>query len=234
MRKTAVIVAGGVGSRMKANMPKQFLKLKGKPIIVHTVSRFLHFNPDLLIALVLHPSTFLMWEAAAEQYLSEPDRKRVLVCTGGKSRGESVYNGLLKLRHYVDTNFPCLVAVHDAVRPLFSNRLLKDAYYLAKEHGASVTCVSVKFSIRQSLGDGNSKAVDRSLFYEVQTPQTFYLDKLIDCYERKPEGTFTDDASLYEALGNPVKICKGEYHNIKVTTPDDLFLAEKLMRVYDL
>ena len=229
MINSAIIVAGGTGTRMGSSLPKQFLLLNGKPIIIHTVEKFLQYDPALLMAVVIHPSTKSYWEEVKSKYLSAQDSARIFTCEGGASRTASVHNGLALLHHHVPTSSACLVAIHDAVRPFVSHDMLTAAYHTAATHGAAVCCVPVKSSIREQTSAG-SKAVDRTRFFHVQTPQVFKFSTLYQAYLERSHDQFTDDASLWEAAGEKVEICPGSYDNIKLTTPEDLFVAEMILK----
>lgn len=229
MKQTAVIVAGGKGARMGADMPKQFLLLEGKPILVHTLKAFLHLDPELTVALVLPTMHLETWKQMAPSYLEAGLRNRILLCEGGDSRTASVHAGLKRLEETVKQVAHTLVAIQDGVRPFSPSSSIRESFRLAETHGAAVTCVPVKASIRQRQPDGSTEAVDRSDYLEVQTPQTFRLDHILDAYARRPHDAFTDDASLYEAMIGAVAICEGSYDNIKITTPEDLFVAKRIL-----
>jgi 2-C-methyl-D-erythritol 4-phosphate cytidylyltransferase len=231
MQKTAIIVAGGTGSRMQSEVPKQLLPLGGLPILWRTVRAFLCLDAQLQLVLVLHPEVIGPWQAiVAEQGMPLPDHNRIHTCPGGTTRTASVHAGLRALQQRVADPTACLVAVHDGVRPFASRQMLGQAYELAAEKGAAVACVPVKFSLRQQRPDGLSVPVDRSEFLEVQTPQVFGLAALLRAYDQAPHDRFTDDASLYETVtGKPVAISPGSYDNLKLTTPEDLFVAEQIL-----
>lgn len=229
MTKSVLIVAGGSGLRMGADIPKQFLPLAGVPVLVHTLRRFFLWENTLPIVLVLPEDQFAYWEKIAMEFLTSSQRTQITLSAGGKTRTESVHNGLEKLAARVAED--ALVAIHDGVRPFVNDDMLTAAFGMAATHGASVVCVPVKASIREIGDDGQSRAVDRARFLEVQTPQTFKLKDILACYRNRPtEGNFTDDASLYELTGNTVAICPGSYDNIKITTPEDLLVAEGIIR----
>lgn len=230
MIQTAVIVAGGKGTRMGANKPKQFLELAARPILVHTIDRFLNLSEIDSIVLVLPKAEQAAWEILADSYFSSAEADRIILTTGGKLRTHSVHNGLQALETRISQTEDCLVAIHDGVRPFLTTEMLAQAYRTAESAGASVTCVKVKASLREVDEKGNSLAVDRTRFLEVQTPQTFRLDTILTAYQKRPHDRFTDDASLYETVfpNNPVVVCKGNYDNIKITTPEDMFVAEQI------
>lgn len=230
MQKTAVIVAGGSGKRMGASVPKQFLMLAEKPILFHTVSRFLAHEDGLLIALVLPEAHFRFWEENAGSYLSKKEEGRILLCPGGKTRTQSVQAGLLKLSQSFEELKEVYVAIHDGVRPFIKQEIIGNSFELAADKGGAVVCVPVKSSMREAISPGKSQAVDRSRFYHVQTPQTFPLEKILKAFDSRPHDDFTDDASLFDAYGESVAICQGSYDNIKITTPEDLALAESILK----
>ncbi|MEM6766980.1 MAG: 2-C-methyl-D-erythritol 4-phosphate cytidylyltransferase [Bacteroidota bacterium] len=226
-RLFAVIVAGGSGRRMGTEVPKQFLPIGGIPILVHTVRKFLSFHGELSIALVLSAKGKAYWEANCREYFSQEEVKRIQLVVGGTSRIGSVENGL----NAIDTEAEdALVAIHDGVRAFVNAEMITNSFEVATDKGAAVTCVPVKSSIRETVASGESKAVDRSRFLHVQTPQTFPLDKIKQAYAQRPHDQFTDDASIYEAVIGPVSISHGSYDNIKITTPEDMFVAEALLR----
>ena len=230
MIRTAIIVAGGTGTRMGAQVPKQFLALAGKPILVHTLERFLQFHNYLQLVLVLPEQEQAAWQDIAAQHFSSADLDRITLAPGGRLRTHSVAKGLQALAAHIKTPTQCLVAIHDGVRPFVTTKMLSEAYETAGRLGASVACVEVKASLREVDAQGHSQAVDRSRFLEVQTPQTFALDRILSAYEQRPHDRFTDDASLYEAVfpDSPVALCQGSYDNIKITTPEDMFVAAQI------
>lgn len=229
MIPSAVIVAGGSGRRMGATQPKQFLPLEGRPILIHTLERFLHWKKELEIALVLPLDHIATFEKLADKYLPADLRARVHLCEGGASRTASVWSGIQFLHGHFARPANCLVGIHDGVRPFVAAEVLDHAYHLAEEKGASVVCVPVKASLRKKESDGNSVAVDRSDYVEVQTPQVFHLEGIYRAFQQRPHDNFTDDASLYQAQGHLVAIAKGSYDNIKITTPEDLSVGREIL-----
>lgn len=229
----AVVVGGGSGTRFGADRPKQFVPLAGKPILVHTLERFLRYSDSLRIVLVLPVAYISYWQAEQTQYLSPEDCKRITLAPGGNTRTGSVYNGLKALGQHI--GIPTenqLVAIQDAVRPFANPELLTDAFASAAEHGSGIAAVPSKSSLRRKTDTG-SVAVDRSEYYAVQTPQVFQLPLLWDSYQRLAHKSFTDDASLVEAAGHPVHLVMGSYDNLKITTPEDLALAELILTSYN-
>ena len=203
-----IIVAGGSGARMGARLPKQFLPLDGRPVLMHTVQRFADALPQSRIVVVL----------CRRHGFAVPH----IVCTGGANRFESVSNGL---RHAGEAE---LIAVHDGVRPLVSREIIERATEDARTYGAVIPVVRPIDSMRRIDRDG-SRIVDRSLYRIVQTPQVFRADILRNAYARPFDERFTDDASVVEAAGQPVYLCEGSYENIKITTPVDMLTAEALL-----
>jgi 2-C-methyl-D-erythritol 4-phosphate cytidylyltransferase len=224
----AIIVAGGSGSRMKSDIPKQFLLLNGKPILQHTIEQFvavqLPAEPSaksasgatspLRIVLVLPARERSMWEELCERHTFYPD---IEVVDGGNSRFQSVRNGLNAIEA-VDG----LVAVHDGVRPFIAPDIIRNSFETAARTGSAVTCVPVKDSVRVVGTDGISQAVDRTRYRLVQTPQTFQLALFRKAFEAAEQPFFTDCASVMEFAGYPITLIDGAYENIKITTPDDL------------
>jgi len=213
MKKFAVIVAGGSGSRMGNAVPKQFLELNGKPLLWYTLQAFLNAYADLRIILVL-PSEHL-------NVIGVSDRVRVTV--GGKTRFHSVKNGLA----LVDDD--SIVCVHDAVRCLVSTQLIQRCYVHAMEHGNAIPAVHSADSIRIDNGSGPEVA-DRNKVYAIQTPQTFKADILKKAFEAEYKESFTDEATVAEAAGVKIHLVEGERTNIKITYPFDLLIAEAVVR----
>lgn len=211
--KYALIVAGGKGLRMGMETPKQFLLLKDKPVLMHTVSRFA--DAGCRIVLVLPESHFEAWENLCSTYrFAVPHR----LVKGGNERFASVKNGLAAI------SGEGLVAIHDGVRPCISLSVIEQAFSDAATFGSSVVAVKPKDSIRMKQAEG-SIAVDRNDYLLVQTPQVFPLNAIRAAYDRPYSPLFTDDASVYEAAGHSIRITPGDYRNIKITTPGDLELA---------
>ena len=219
MRKHVIIVAGGSGSRMQQALPKQFIEILGKPIMVHTIEAFLAYDPSIHIVLVLPEVHLPTWNDLKTKYLSS---QKISTAFGGATRFQSVKSGL----DQVDKG---LVAIHDAVRPMISSEVIGASFDLAEAKGSGVVMVPLKDSIREK-GDGGTVARDRSLYYAVQTPQTFQVELIKQAFAQEESPLFTDDASVYEASGKKVEVVEGDYRNIKITTPEDLILAEALLK----
>lgn len=219
-QKSVIIVAGGSGTRMKQPLPKQFLMLAEKPLLVHTIEAFLAFDPGIRIILVLPGDNLSIWEGIRSRYFQS---LRIENVEGGVSRFQSVKAGLSQVHSG-------LVAIHDAVRPLISPLIISESFNKAKETGSGVVMVPLKDSIRQIINAGLTNAEDRSRFYLVQTPQTFKVELIKRAFELEESESFTDDATVFEANGGKVTPVMGDYRNIKITTPEDLQIAEALMK----
>jgi 2-C-methyl-D-erythritol 4-phosphate cytidylyltransferase len=227
LQKFALIVAGGTGTRMGAGLPKQMLPLKERAVLAHAIDRFIEFDPAMQVIVVLHPTLADGWSAFLDWHFSPSVAAQIHICLGGAERSESVQNGLQLIAELVAEG-QALVAIHDAVRPFVNKRMLSEGFALAEEKGNAVACVAVKSSMRKRTAEG-SQAIDRSDFYHVQTPQIFYLDQILRCYLERGEALFTDDASLAESQGMMIQMYLGSYDNLKITTPDDLIVAERIL-----
>lgn len=215
----ALIVAGGKGTRIKSKLPKQFLELNGTPILMHTLEAFYRYSPTITIVLVLPEDDFATWNDLCKKYNFT---KPIILQKGGETRFQSVKNGLEKI------NGPGLVAIHDGVRPLVSEDIIGASFRLAAVHQSAVAAVRLKESIRMTDQD-NTKAMDRSRFRLIQTPQTFSIDLIKQAYLLKEDPTMTDDASVVEKLGHTISLFEGSYENIKITTVEDLIVAKALL-----
>lgn len=220
MEKFAVLVAGGKGLRMGSALPKQFLPLGGQPVLHHTIRAFMEAFPDIHLVLVL-PQDQLSYAQIVLQ--SFPERIDLSIVSGGETRFHSVQNGLKVV------SAESIVFVHDGVRPLVSAGLIRRCYGQAVEKGSAIPAIAVSDSIRM-VGDETSKPVDRELLRSIQTPQTFRSGILLPAFSQPYNSAFTDEATVVEASGTNVYLIEGEKSNIKVTTPEDLVLAEALLK----
>jgi len=221
MNKTAIIVAGGKGERMNADIPKQFLEIKGKPILIHTLEAFMNFDASLQLILVLPAAQFELWETLCKKHaLNIPHQ----IVAGGQSRFQSVKNGLDAVK------VPAIVAIHDGVRPLVSKETISRCFDAAAKFGAAIPTMDSIESIRFVDANG-SKSVDRNAYKMVQTPQVFDAELLKKAYEQEFSVLFTDDASVVEAMGATVHLVDGNRENIKITTEFDLIVAERLLEL---
>jgi 2-C-methyl-D-erythritol 4-phosphate cytidylyltransferase len=219
MKKSVLIVAAGSGSRMNHETPKQFLRLGDQPLLMHTIRRFYDFDPTISIILVLPFAYVETWNILCARHRFPIAHQLV---TGGSERFYSVKNGLGK------ATASGLIAIHDGVRPLVTEALIKRCYDNAARHGSAIPVLKPDESLREINGN-LSKPVDREKFRLVQTPQTFDAKLIKAAYHRDFQPEFTDDAAVYEAAGYAVHLVEGDAANIKITTPVDLIIAESLM-----
>ncbi len=216
MKKFAVIVAAGSGSRMNNSIPKQFLLLKNKPILFYTIDAFLKAYDDLIVMLVLPAEHLANGQEIIDAYF---DNSRIQICEGGRTRFHSVRNGLNLI------NEDSIVFVHDGVRCLITKQLIHNCYEAAKEFGTAIPAIASKDSVRIITEDGN-EALERDKVKLVQTPQTFHSRILLAAYKIDYKDKFTDEAAVVEAFGLRINLVEGEENNIKITTQDDLAFAE--------
>ncbi len=216
-----ILVAGGKGLRMGTALPKQFLPLSEKPVLYHAVKTFRDTFPDIKIILVL-PEEHISYSNMLLQAFEE--RIELTVVKGGTTRFHSVQNGLKAIED------KGIVFIHDAVRPLIDSALLQRCYEQAILHGNAIPCVAAIDSMRQ--WDGTSfTAINRDELRIVQTPQTFQTDLILKAFEQPYNEAFTDEATVLENMGLPVYLVEGSRRNIKITTPEDLKMAEALLQL---
>ncbi len=228
--ESVIIVAGGKGLRMGSDLPKQFLPIGGRPVLMHTLEAFERAISGIRIVLVLPHDQQDFWRDLCRQHAFTLPHT---IVDGGETRFHSVKNGLRSLSP-APVREGSLVAVHDGVRPFVSVDVIRRCFEAAREHAAVVPVVPVVETVRQLLpshtGEGVSATIDRSKLRLVQTPQVFTHSLLLQAYKQPYCDTFTDDASVVEALGHPVTLVDGNRENIKITTPFDLIIAEALLK----
>jgi len=220
MKKFAVIVAGGSGSRMKSEIPKQFMELCGKPVLMHTIEVFHSFDKESSIILVLPDSQKNFWAELCKKHLFSVPH---LIVSGGQTRFDSVKNGLSKIDE------EGIVFIHDGVRPLVSLLTIEKCHQMALKNGNAIPVLHITESLRKRK-DHQSVSVDRTLYLSVQTPQTFRSNQILKAYEQDFDAAYTDDASVAEKAGFPIFMVDGNRENIKITTPEDLIIADAFMR----
>lgn len=218
-KKYALIVAGGSGSRMNSTIPKQFIRIHGKPLLMHTFDVFYRFDKACEFIVVLSDAEIDHWRALCREFAFNVKHT---VVAGGKTRFDSVKNGL---KHIDDDG---IVFIHDGVRPLVSLSTIDNCYKGALEKGNALPVISPSESVRE-LNHGRSKAVDRTRYFLVQTPQTFQVDVIKNAYNQEYQEKFTDDASVLESKGNSINLVDGNRENIKITFPEDLKIATILL-----
>lgn len=214
-----IIVAGGSGRRMGGALPKQFMMLDNEPILARSINRIHEALPAAEIVVVLPEEHVELWKNIAARF----DVARHKIALGGKERFHSVKNGLAALSEGIRT-----IAIHDAVRPLASKKLIIKLLLAAEKSVAVIPAVAPIDSYRIVEGD-DSRIIDRSALRMVQTPQVFHAEALRAAYEQPFSSTFTDDASVMEAAGHKVTLVEGERENIKITTPSDMLIAEAII-----
>lgn len=214
-----IIVAGGSGRRMGGALPKQFMMLDNEPILARSINRIHEALPAAEIVVVLPEEHVELWKNIAARF----DVARHKIAIGGKERFHSVKNGLAALSEGIRT-----IAIHDAVRPLASKKLIIKLLLAAEKSVAVIPAVAPIDSYRIVEGD-DSRIIDRSALRMVQTPQVFHAEALRAAYEQPFSSTFTDDASVMEAAGHKVTLVEGERENIKITTPSDMLIAEAII-----
>lgn len=225
MKRSAIIVAGGSGRRAGAGVPKQFRLLAGQFVLLYSLET-LHRSGASRLVVVLHPDYLKEWSTRLAG-LPYP----ITAVAGGGTRTESVLNALREIeRQGYDPDE--LIAIHDGARPLLPVEVAEAGWEAAREHDAAIPTVPSTDSLRLMHSDGTSEAVNRSVYRCVQTPQVFKADLLMKAYSRADLDGFTDDASVVEAAGIPVEIFDGHPHNIKITNPGDLEIAEVLLRMH--
>lgn len=204
---------------MQSSVPKQFMEVKGKPILLHTVEKFYNskYKPEIILVLPEHHIP--KWDSICSDYNVKIPHS---VCIGGSERFFSVKNGLSPIKE------EGIVAIHDGVRPLVSNEVIERTFKIATEKGNAIPYINVKDSVR-SLNEKNSGVIDREKIALIQTPQCFIVSEIKKAYTQSYSEYFTDDASVFEAAGGRVNLCDGNQENIKITTPIDLKIAESII-----
>ncbi|MDR2963843.1 MAG: 2-C-methyl-D-erythritol 4-phosphate cytidylyltransferase [Bacteroidales bacterium] len=218
-KEYVILVAGGKGLRMKTDVPKQFMLLAGKPVLMRSVEAFFRYSPAIEIIVVLPQEHILYWQELCKEYDFSINHS---VVSGGAERFFSVQHGLAS----VET--PAFVAIHDGVRPLVSAACIARGFACARAQGSAVPVVDCVDSLRVVQGN-SSTIIDRSTIKRVQTPQIFDAELLKQAYSQSFSPLFTDDASVWESAGRAVALFEGEERNIKLTTPTDFAIGEGLL-----
>lgn len=221
MSDYAIIVAGGKGLRMGSDIPKQFLPVKGKPVLMRTLERFREYSDTLQLILVLPQSQQDYWRQLCEEYHFEVVHT---LAQGGSTRFESSLNGL----RCIPADAQGLVAIHDGVRPFASIDTIRRCFEAAERDGAAIPVMPVTDTLRLIEPNGESHNVLRTDYRSVQTPQAFSIEVAREAFNQPYQECFTDDASVVEHIGRKVTMVEGNRENIKITTPADLLFAEAL------
>jgi len=216
MKKFALIVAGGSGSRMKNNIPKQFLEINSRPVLMHTFDAFIRYDRQIEFILVLPKKQIEFWNLLCKKHKFEFEHK---IAFGGETRFDSVKNGLELIPG------EGIVFIHDGVRPLVSEKTIENCFDTALNKGNALPVIQVSESVRMVEGSENYP-VDRSKYFLVQTPQTFKTHLIKKAYKQANSNTFTDDATVLESVGENIHLVEGNRENIKITFPEDLVYAK--------
>src|ERR1035437_113328 len=220
MKKYAVIVAGGTGSRMNSNIPKQFLLINNKPLLFYTIDVFLKTYDDMQIILVLPKDHISKGQEIIDTYFNN---SQIRICEGGRTRFHSVKNSLRLI------NDESIIFVHDGARCLLTQDLIQRCYNETEKYGSAIPVITSKDSVRLLTEEGHV-ALDRNTVKLVQTPQTFHSKILLTAFKIDYKDKFTDEATVVEAFGIKVNLIEGEENNIKITTPGDMFIAEQIIK----
>lgn len=216
-----IITAGGSGTRMGASLPKQFMELGNKPVLMHTIDKFYKVTEKSKIIVTLPESEIATWKKLCEKYKFHTPHS---VVNGGKTRFHSIKNAVDSIE-----NGNGLVAVHDGVRPFVSDDTIKRCFEMASENKTAIPVIEL-FDSARILKDGDSEIFDRSLIRLVQTPQVFEFSVIKEAYNLDYSENFTDDASVVESLGYKINLVEGNRDNIKITTQEDMVYAEAILR----
>ncbi len=220
LKKYALIVAGGTGSRMNSSVAKQFIELCGKPILMRTIDNFFRFDPSLIIILVLPKEQLYFWQILCEKHNFFVKHH---VVAGGETRFHPVKNGLAVISE------EGIVAIHDGVRPLVSHATIARCFDTAFKWGNAIPCLPVYESVRQVNTEGSTQ-IDRAALRFIQTPQVFSSALIKSAFEQDFNSAFTDDASVLEQTGEKIQLVEGNRENIKITDPLDLVIAEAFLK----
>jgi len=222
LKRRAIIVAGGSGSRMQSEIPKQFLEIGKKPILCRTIEQFYNYDSAMQIILVLPESQFDFWERL--QVIYNFTIPHILV-KGGETRFHSVKNAI----DSIVSEEECVIAIHDGVRPFVNSTIIHNSFMTAEQLGNALTVVQLKDSIRK-INVSDSQSLDRKEYVLVQTPQCFLLSILKKAFLQPYQDNFTDDASVVQNLGIKIHLVEGDYKNIKITSPEDMWVAKSILQ----
>lgn len=220
-KQYVIIVAGGSGRRMKSDIPKQFLEIKGIPIIIKTIQCFLEFNSEIHMIICVHSNYSPYMDNLLQKYNLK--QHNIQITIGGETRFESVKNGLVLVQDEL-----AIVGIHDAARPFVSVQTINQCFETAAVKGNAIPCIAVNESLRKISNNVNN-SVNRNEYKIIQTPQCFLVSKIKKAYEQNYNLAFTDDATVFESIGESICLIEGNTENIKITSPFDLQIAIALM-----
>lgn len=218
----AIIVAGGIGTRMKSDRPKQFLEINGETIIIKTIRAFLNYNPEISIIICIHSNYKSMLENLLDKF--ELKNFNIKITFGGDTRFDSVKNGLKLID---DEN--AIVAIHDAARPGVSKQTIMNCFETAASKGNAIPCVSVSESMRK-INNNENNSVNRNNYKIIQTPQCFLVSKIKKAFEQNYLPAYTDDATVLESIGEKINLVEGNEENFKITSAIDLVMASAVIK----
>lgn len=220
MKRSVIITAGGIGKRMGSTIPKQFLLLEDKVVLMHTMNAFYEFDSNIQIVLTLPDDWISYWNELCQKHQFRIDHQ---IVSGGMERFHSIQNAL----QHVQADF---VAIHDGVRPLVSRETIERCFEAAEQNGNAIPVLAISDSLRHMVAENSSKSVPRKEYVRVQTPQVFDLKRIQHAYLQEYTSEFTDDASVLEATGEQIHLVIGNEENIKITNPLDLKIASVFMQ----
>lgn len=218
-QKYIIIVAGGTGSRMQSDIPKQFIEVGNKAIIVRTIKAFLNYDLSIHIIISVHKD----FKTYLEELCTKNNLKNITITLGGETRFHSVKNGLDLV-----ADESAIVGIHDAARPFVSIQTIKNCFDTATEKGNAIPCVTINESLRSVSAEKNT-AVNRNDFKIIQTPQCFLAAKIKKAFLQEYNSSFTDDATVLESTGEKINLVEGNIENIKITNRSDLAIAKALL-----
>lgn len=212
-----IIVAGGTGSRMRSDIPKQFLKINQTPIIVLSIQQFISFDPKINVVIAVHKDFQSHLTSILKKYFSN---KKITVVLGGETRFHSVKNALSAIDETSG-----IIGIHDAARPFVSVEVIKNCYSIAAKKGNAIPAITLSESVRK-VSVHQNKAVNRNDYKVIQTPQCFKTALIKKAFQKKYSTKFTDDATVLESIGEHINLVEGNFENIKITNPNDLIIAK--------
>jgi 2-C-methyl-D-erythritol 4-phosphate cytidylyltransferase len=218
-QKYIIIGAGGTGSRMQSDIPKQFIELGGEAIIVRTIKTFLNYDAAIQIIISVHKD----FKTYLEDLCAKNDLMNIKIVLGGETRFHSVKNGLDLV-----TDQTAIIGIHDAARPFVSLQTIKNCFDIAKEKGNATPCITITESLR-SVNAEKNMSVNRNDFKIIQTPQCFLASKIKKAFLQEYNASFTDDATVLESIGDKINLVEGNIDNIKITNKFDLAIANALL-----
>lgn len=212
-----IIVAGGTGSRMRSDIPKQFLKINQTPIIVLSIQQFISFDPQIKVVIAVHKDFQSHLTTILKKYFPN---KKITIVLGGETRFHSVKNALSAIDETGG-----IIGIHDAARPFVSVDVIKNCYATAAKKGNAIPAITLSESVRK-VSSHQNKAVNRNDYKVIQTPQCFKTTLIKKAFQKKYSTKFTDDATVLESIGEHINLVEGNFENIKITNPNDLIIAK--------